>query len=436
MKKNNIPRILLLGAGKFGSKHLRVLLKLQRKRLCKVAGVVVKTKKSQKELASRHRIPVVTKLTPKLLQNIDGVIIATPTPTHFSLVKRILAFTNVLVEKPLALNLAQVSVINKLARKNGKVVMVGHIFRFHPLVRKLRSVTKSLGRPSFVSGQFLYPEAKKFKWDVLLELLHPFDIVEYLFGIVPQGGTRTRHKNWIGSSIFYRGLTKGSFDIGFDGTKKVRTLSFNFENCVVRSDFSRNIIEIIKGGKSKVISCPSRPEPLESELLTFLKVLREKCKIYPDIALAQKIITGIKNIKPFQLQRKPKIAVIGGGVFGATVAVELSKLGQVHLFERHDDLMQEASYVNQYRHHMGYHYPRSKETVQESQEANSAFHAVYGDSVVNNFPSYYCISRLKSKSSKSDYLKFCRDNHLPIVCSLDSDTPCDGDIDLHKKPPA
>ncbi len=404
-----------MGAGRFGRNHLRVLLKLEKQGLCKLAGVVVRTDKHRQELMRQYSIPIFNRLSTKLLQSVDGVDIATPTPTHFSLVKSILRHTNILVEKPLALNSRQVSIISKMARKYGKIVMVGHIYRFHPLIRKLHSIIQSMGDPYFISAKFLYPETKRIKWDILFELLHPFDIVEYLYNLVPQSGFRTHHNHWVSTSIFYPRKIKGLFDIGFHKSEKIRTLTFHFKNIAVHCDFEKNSIEIVGGKKTKTISCSSKPEPLQLELEMFLKVLRKEHYTYPDIALAQKIIAGIEKIKPQRVPRKPKIAIIGGGVFGATAAIELRKLGQVHLFERGADFMEGASYVNQYRHHMGYHYPRSKETVQESQEAKPAFEAVYGKAVVRHFPAFYCVSRLKSKISAENYLKFCRTNHLPFT---------------------
>ena len=59
-------------------------------------------------------------------------------------------------------------------------------------------------------------------------------------------------------------------------------------------------------------------------------------------------------------ENRPHIAIIGGGFFGATVAYVLAEAGYpVTLFEKHDDLLQAASGINQFRLHRGYHYPRS-----------------------------------------------------------------------------
>ena len=60
-----------------------------------------------------------------------------------------------------------------------------------------------------------------------------------------------------------------------------------------------------------------------------------------------------------------KIAIIGAGFFGSTIALKLSKKHTVHLFEKEKDILNGASRVNQFRFHMGFHYPRSQKTIKE-----------------------------------------------------------------------
>lgn len=417
MGQSNIPKILLIGAGHFGKKHLRALLELEKEKRCRVAGVVVRREQSRRAIAARHSLPVATHLTPKLLQTADGVDIVTPAPTHFSLVCQALPFADVLVEKPLTLTAKEASVLGQMEKRNGRRVMVGHIYRFHPMMATLRAILRALGTPHFISGKYLNPKRAKWEGDILLELLHPFDIVETLFGIVPQGGLRVRHKNCVNASVMYPKGIKARFDIGFEGDEKVRTLNFYFQHDVVCCDWAQNVVEIVRGRKRRRKECLTGPEPLKTELKTFLQVLQKNRRNVPNIPLAKRIIGGIEKIKPRRLTQHPRIAVIGGGIFGATIAADLGRLGSVHLFERHPALMKEASYVNQYRLHWGYHYPRSPETVEESREALASFEAVFGRAVVRKFPAFYCISAQGSKVSASAYRKFCRAHSLPFTPS-------------------
>jgi hypothetical protein len=76
------------------------------------------------------------------------------------------------------------------------------------------------------------------------------------------------------------------------------------------------------------------------------------------------------------------VAVVGGGIFGATAAVELALNGHhVELFERGQDLLLSASGINQYRLHRGYHYPRSSETATDCRDSEPAFRAEFPQAI-------------------------------------------------------
>lgn len=88
-----------------------------------------------------------------------------------------------------------------------------------------------------------------------------------------------------------------------------------------------------------------------------------------------------------------KIAVIGGGLFGATTAIHLARAGHaVHLYDAKADLMCGATAATYARLHRGYHYPRSPETGRESREAESAFRAEYGDCVIDGGKQAYIVA--------------------------------------------
>jgi len=72
---------------------------------------------------------------------VRGVVIATPAPTHASLVMQALAAgKDVFVEKPLALTLEDALAIESAARKSSSILMVGHLLEYHPALVKLRSL--------------------------------------------------------------------------------------------------------------------------------------------------------------------------------------------------------------------------------------------------------------------------------------------------------
>ncbi len=110
-----------------------------------------------------------------------------------------------------------------------------------------------------------------------------------------------------------------------------------------------------------------------------------------------------------------KIGVIGAGIFGVTAAWKLGSLGyNVDLYEREKDILQAASGINQYRLHMGYHYPRSDETAIDSKIGSKSFQEEYGGCIVKNTENFYCISKRDSLTSKEQFMEFCSRHNLPF----------------------
>src|SRR5262245_46699776 len=69
---------------------------------------------------------------------VDAVVIATPTSTHFSLAKAALERgKHVLVEKPITADSAQGEELIALSQKVGRVLMVGHVFVYNGGVRRV-----------------------------------------------------------------------------------------------------------------------------------------------------------------------------------------------------------------------------------------------------------------------------------------------------------
>jgi UDP-2-acetamido-3-amino-2,3-dideoxy-glucuronate N-acetyltransferase len=84
---------------------------------------------------------------------IDAVALATPAVTHYEMAKAALnAGKDVLVEKPLAVDVKHGEELVKLAAARGRILMVGHILRYHPAILKLHQLIHegALGKISYL----------------------------------------------------------------------------------------------------------------------------------------------------------------------------------------------------------------------------------------------------------------------------------------------
>ena len=111
-------------------------------------------------------------------------------------------------------------------------------------------------------------------------------------------------------------------------------------------------------------------------------------------------------------ENKKKIAVIGAGFFGCTIALVLSKRFKVDLYERKPDILNEASMCNQFRFHLGYHYPRSIKTVNEIKKSNKSFIKFYGSNIFGATKNYYGIAKNRGFTSFAKYINFLKKNNL------------------------
>src|SRR4029077_1554569 len=76
--------------------------------------------------------------------SIDAVALATPAVAHYEMAKAALeAGKDVFVEKPLATEVEQGAELKRIAGMNQRILMVGHILRYHPAVLKLQELVKS-----------------------------------------------------------------------------------------------------------------------------------------------------------------------------------------------------------------------------------------------------------------------------------------------------
>jgi len=135
------PRVAVIGAGYWGVNHVRNFYELG------ALGLVCDT--SAPSIARiKEKFPdarLETNLDAALNDaRIRGVVIATPAETHYKLARRsIEAGKDVLVEKPLTLDVEEGEQLVQLANQRGAILMVGHLLEYHPAVLRLRELIAS-----------------------------------------------------------------------------------------------------------------------------------------------------------------------------------------------------------------------------------------------------------------------------------------------------
>ncbi|MCY3829028.1 MAG: Gfo/Idh/MocA family oxidoreductase [Rhodospirillaceae bacterium] len=85
-----------------------------------------------------------------VLGRVEAVSVVTPTTTHYAIAKRCLeAGKDVLVEKPICESLEEADELIALAKAGGRILQVGHLERFSPIVRDVKQLAD---RPGYIES--------------------------------------------------------------------------------------------------------------------------------------------------------------------------------------------------------------------------------------------------------------------------------------------
>ncbi|CDO47243.1 Gfo/Idh/MocA family protein [Bartonella henselae] len=128
-----VPRIAVLGCGHWGGNHIRTLQSLRA-----LAAVSDVDSDRAASFASLYGVDAVAPDDLFTRRDIDALVLALPPQFHTENVLRAVKNgKDVLVEKPIALDVVDAECQVQAAREYGRILMVGHILRFHPAFEKI-----------------------------------------------------------------------------------------------------------------------------------------------------------------------------------------------------------------------------------------------------------------------------------------------------------
>ncbi len=190
-----LARIAVIGAGSWGKNLVRNFSQLGALR-------AVCDAKAKKLKSCRANYPEVicTESIDDILNDpeINGVVVATPAKSHYEITKKVLvAGRHVFVEKPLALRTEEAEELVKLAGDNNRILMVGHVLRYHPAVNKLKQLIDGgeLGKIQYVYSNRLNIGKIRDEENILWSFApHDISVILYLLNEQPSslsaiGGT-------------------------------------------------------------------------------------------------------------------------------------------------------------------------------------------------------------------------------------------------------
>jgi hypothetical protein len=307
----------------------------------------------------------------------DWVFIATPNIFHYEQAEYFLgAGVNVFVEKPATLSPDALEYLINLSKLQDRLFYVDDVFLY-------RSDLKQCNLNEF---------GNQFGWHKSLStgngsLLDRF-AYHHLYLIFEALG--------------------GKLDFKVDSYANFKPCELNFDARINNKIFNFHYSTSGDGKTNHTIfgeKISAAPNDALSDML--IAVLSETASFDKNHQRAIWALTRIIEIKKTLYKN---VGIIGGGIFGSTIAIELANQGyNVTLFERHKNVLEEASSINQYRVHAGYHYPRSSQTALDCKMSLSSFEKTYKQSIVSKrvgIKHYYAIASQASVTSPEEYISF------------------------------
>jgi predicted dehydrogenase len=169
-------RCAVIGAGYLGRFHAQKYAAIAG---CALVGVADPSPVARERIASE--LGVATHADHRaLIGRVDAVSVATPTAAHHAVARDFLeAGAHVLVEKPITATAAEARALIAVAARMERVLQVGHLERFNPVILAISGGLKS---PRFIESNRLAPfKVRGTDVSVVLDLMiHDIDLVEHM----------------------------------------------------------------------------------------------------------------------------------------------------------------------------------------------------------------------------------------------------------------
>ncbi len=249
---NNKLKVCLIGYGYWGPKLAR---NFQNSNLFNLVAVSDKSKANL--LKAKKDFPLVktsTNFKKVITKNIDIVVIATPTQTHFEISKFSLEKKkHILVEKPISLNINNVKKLERISKKNKKLIFVDYPFLFSGTINYIKKIIDNNKYGKLLEIESYREQAPIRKdvnvvWDLAV---HDISILSYLLKENPKkmkslklNTFNTSKANTAYINLIYKNKINVFIKNTWISPTKIRLMKFKFKKAIVYCDENESMYKI------------------------------------------------------------------------------------------------------------------------------------------------------------------------------------------------
>ena len=310
-------KVVVIGVGSMGQNHVRLCSES-----ANLVGVMDLDGKKAQTISKKYNVKPYSKLDDLLSSDIDAVIVATPTFTHYEIGKKaIQQGKHLLIEKPMCEKVENAIELYNLAKDRGTTLAVGHVERHNPVVRFAKDIVEKKKYGGLISQaatrvSSLPPRIKDV--GVILDLgIHDIDIMRYLassevervFAYASKENTSAAFEDRANILMRFKDGSCGYIEANWLTQSKIRTLKLTLEKVVAELNYTDQAVQIYSSELKKYDESDLSPakmpwqystqnimlkkeEPLKNELVDFFSAIEQKRK---------PLVTGYDGIKTLQI---------------------------------------------------------------------------------------------------------------------------------------
>jgi predicted dehydrogenase len=300
----------VIGVGSMGRHHARVYRELPETELIGVADADTEAAR-----AAANTYETAAMGMEELLDAVDAVSVAVPTPYHYETASQALDWgTHVLVEKPFVDSLDAGRRLIDRARERDLTLQVGHVERFNPAIRALADIVPDLNVIAVDARRLGPPLDRDLQASAVLDLMiHDLDVLLALIGddatVTEAAGAADGQ--YVTATVDLDDGVVGSLTASRVTQQKVRELSITAESCQVHVDYISRSVQIhrhsipeyieengdVRYRHENIVEHPTvdNGEPLKKELSSFAEAIEEG---------TEPVVTGEDGLEALKLARE------------------------------------------------------------------------------------------------------------------------------------